>query len=229
MKFNIWDRELFFDIDKKVIIYKDKIFIPSIRTYSDMEKLYKTPVNIDKNTWLYYMFIDVYFSEEDKEVLRRNNIRYDITILIPYVFWNEFNKTYGHFHPKNKDENDYREIYQVLSWEAIYLQQNNNEVFYTKAVVWDQVIMETWFWHVTINSNEEKFLIIANYVEEWWNSIYNEYEKLNWANYIFNRNWFEKNLNYNNDLKLIEKKSKFGNTSMYDDFFNESEKFNFLH
>ncbi len=229
MKFKIWNRELDFDPEKQVIKYKDKIFTPAIRTYGDMEKLYESKLDLDKNTWLYFMFRDVFFEDNDKKILDKNNIRYDITILSPQMFWEEYNKTYGHYHPKNKEGNDYREIYQILSWNAIYLQQNKNEIFYTKAQIWDQVVMETWFGHVTINPSDTEYLIMANYVEGWWNSIYNEYRDFSWANYLYKTNWFELNKLYNNSIELLEKNDIFWVSSMYDDFFENPKKFDFLH
>ena len=230
MKFNIGKREIVFNSDTKEISYNWKVFTPAVRTFWDMEDMYSSWEKLEKNTWLYFMYRDVFFNEDDKELLRKNNIRFDITIILPYVFWAELNKTYWHYHPKNKNWDDFQELYQVLSWEAIYLQQNKQKVFYTKALMWDAVNMDKSFWHITINSSETELFVMANLVDDTFSSVYNDYELNNgWMYYLKNNLW-EINNNYSNVPKIEEEKKKFWvENSIYDDFIENSEKFNYLH
>ena len=231
MLFKIWERELDFNLDTKEIIYKDNIFTPSIRTFWDMKDLYSNwSMNKKDDDWLYFMYRDVSFNEKDKELLKSNNIRYDITIILPDTFWWELSKTYGHYHPKNKSGKDFEELYQVLNWEAIYLQQNEKEVFFTKALAWESVNMKESFWHITINPSKENLLVMANLVDDTFSSIYNDYETNKGWNYYLFEAWWEINPNYNNSLELDEGHEKFPvEVSIYDDFLKNPEKFNYLH
>jgi len=232
MKFNVWNRELYFDIETKEITYNSKKFIPSIRTFWDMKNLYKSVWEDYKreDVGLYFMYRDVFFNDDDKKILKNNNIRYDITIILPDILWWELNKTYWHYHPKNSKWKDFEELYQVLKGEAIYLQQNKKEVFYTNAKQWDSVNMDESFWHITINPSKDNLLIMANLVDDTFSSIYNDYSTNKGWNYCFFEKWWEINSNYNNSLELAESNKKFPvEISIYDDFLTNPEKFNYLH
>jgi len=230
MKFNIWNRELVFNEDTKEIKFEDKIFTPSVRTYWDMKELYWKSF-IEDDYWLYYMYRDVYFSEDDKKILKNNDIRYDITIIIPKLINWEYNKTYWHYHPLNKNGKRYQELYQVLSWKAIYSQQKSDSVFFTQAQEWDAVNMEESFWHITINPTEDKVLVMANLVDDSFSSEYNEYKENKWWAYYFYNNWWKVNKNYTSVADLKERKELYGSDSksIYDDFIQTPEKFNYLH
>lgn len=231
LKFKVWDRDLFFDKQTKKLFYKSMVFSPDLRTFWDMKELYHWEIeNINNSEVLYYMYRDVYFDLEEKALLSTNKIRYDITIIVPKVIWWEYNKTYWHFHPKNESWRYFQELYQVLNGEAIYLQQNDNEVFYTKALKWEAVNMEESFWHITINPSENNYIVMANLVDETFSSVYNEYKTNKWWNYFLCIEWWKKNHNYIDKLDLIEKTDKFTvEKSIYDDFLKNPEKFNYLH
>ncbi len=232
MKFKIWNRELEFDINIQEIIFNKKVFKPSVRTFWDMQNLYMWDFdkNISKDKPLYFMYRDVFFGEADKILLDDNNIRFDITIILPFEFWWELSKTYGHYHPKNPNWKYYQELYQVLSWEAVYLQQNNEKVFFTKAKSREAVNMDESFGHITINPSKNNLLVMANLVDKNFSSIYNDYEtKKGWNYYLYEDSW-RKNENYDSNIKLEESDKKFQvDISIYDDFLNNPEKFNYLH
>lgn len=233
--FYVWDRKIAFDTISKEIRYKSRAFTPSVRTFWDIKDLYSekqidwTSEVLDDNYELYFMYRDVSFESGDVDLFRKNNIRYDITILVPKLFWKEYNKTYWHFHPSNKSWSKYQEVYNVLSWEAIYLQQKEDEVFYTKASAPKSVNMDEWFWHVTINPSKDNFLVMSNLVDDSFDSIYDDYKTKKWANYLYKTTWFEKNKNYDNSLEIKESSKYFESENIYDDFLKNPEKFNFLH
>lgn len=229
MKFYIWEKELEFDEINKTLKIDDKIIKPAIRTYWDMKDMYIDNEDIDENHGLYFMFRWVYTSKYAEDKFKENNMRYDVTILLPELIWEEFNKTYWHYHPLKNDWTRFQEIYEVLSGSALYLQQKNDEVKYSDAFTWDKVVMDEWFGHVTINPSDEDILVMANIVDETFDSEYAEYKDLKWANYYYTTSWFEKNPNYKNDLKLNESEDFFDWWDMYDQFLENPEKFNFLH
>ncbi len=229
MKFYIWEKEIEFDENSHQLKFDNKVIDPAIRTYWDMKELYSTDEDIEDEKWLYFMFRWVYTSKYAEDKFKENKLRYDITVLIPEIRWKEFNKTYGHYHPVKSDWKRFEEIYEVLWWSAIYLQQNKDEVIFTDAFAWDKVVMNEWFGHITINPSDEDILVMSNIVDEGFDSEYNEYKELKWWNYYYKTSWFEKNPNYNNDLKIKESEEFFEWWGMYEQFLDNPEKFNFLH
>ena len=229
MIFFINGTEINFDVNTKEISFNDRVIKPSVRTYWDMKNIYSESENKDDNEWLYFMYRWVYLNKEDEELFKENNLRYDVTIILPEIIWTEFNKTYWHYHPENSSWKKFEEIYEVLSWSALYLQQNNEEVNFTDAFFWDKVVMSESFWHVTINPSDEEILVMANIVDDTFDSEYWEYNSKKWANYYYKTSWFEKNPNYNDDIEIIEKDDLFEWGDMYEQFLNNPDKFNFLH
>ena len=233
MKFTVWNRELDFDIRTKNITYKNMSFSPDIRTYAQMKDLYNIWPESEKlgdDFWMYYMYRWVCFSPEDKQVFEKNHIRYDVTILVPRIIKEEYNKTYGYFHPANKAWKKYEEIYEVLEWNAIYLQQNDNETFYTSTIPWDKVVMKEWFGHVTINSSSTEYLMMANLIDDSFDSEYEKYKEFKWANYLYTDGGWEINKNYKNKLEIKENYDKFEEVmNIYDEFIADPKKFKFLH
>ena len=132
----------------------------------------------DENSPLYLMYRWVYLTKEDKQLFENNNLRYDITIILPKVIWVEYNKTFWHYHPQKEDGTYFEEVYNVLHWTAIYLQQNNKKTFYTKVKSWESALMKSSFWHVTINPSND-FLVMANIVSNNFSSIYDDYKEKN--------------------------------------------------
>jgi len=77
---------------------------PSVRTVGDMECVLADPdsVELDSATPLYYMYRDLAMNDTDREILSRQNIRYDMTVIPPIspnLLGGEYVKTKGHYHP----------------------------------------------------------------------------------------------------------------------------------
>ena len=228
MKFKIWDRKLKFSLKTKELVYEDVVFKPIIKTYLDMKKMYLKNTKIKDDFPLYFIFKDVFFSKNDKKEFKKHNIRYDVTVIVPKSFQDECNKTFGHFHSENKSWKKYQEVYEVLYWKAIYLQQNDKEVFYTSAKAWKKVVMEESFWHIIVNSNDERLLITANLINDTCEYNCDIFSELNGWNYFYLNSWWVKNPSYKNELKIVKKNNKFKWWNIYDDFIKKPEKFGFL-
>ena len=230
MIFYVWEKEIEFDENTNQLKFDNKVISPAIRTYNDMKDLYlDIDTTIDANEWLYFMFRSVYLNDNDKILFEKNNMRYDITVIIPKIIWNELNKTYGHYHPSKANWDKFEEIYEVLWGSAIYLQQNHDKVKFTDAFTWDKVVMNEWFGHITINPSDEDILIMSNIVDASFDSEYWEYKELKWWNFYYKTKWFIKNNNYTNNLTISESEELFEWWDMYDQFLENPDKFNFLH
>lgn len=229
MQFTVWTRVLHFDENTKTLTFWDMQWSPDIRKFSDMKLLYPKQQSevIPDDEGMYFMFRWVFFSPQDRELFETNHLRYDITILTWKKVEGENNKTYWHFHPKNPEGKYYEEIYEVLEGNAWYLQQNAEKIFYTDAKQWEKVVMQTWFWHVTINA-WEGYLAMANIVSSEFSSDYSVYKQNDGAGYYYRWGNWEKNQNYGDIWDIQKVQDVILSTNLYDDYLNSPEKYLFL-
>ncbi len=156
---------------------------PSVRTVGDMACVLAYPdgtsTSQNPETPLYYMYRDLAMNEIDRELLSRQHIRYDITVIPPAVLGGEYVKTKGHYHPENPAGIGYPELYQVLSGVARFLLQRKDlsDVVAVAAYAGEFVLIPPGYGHVSINSGEE-VLVMANLVSTQFESEYAVYERM---------------------------------------------------
>ncbi len=187
---------------------------PAVRRLKDAgDVLYKS-VPLSERP-LYYMYRGVHH-RDDRSLFLDNNIRYDITVLLPGLIDREYIKTIGHFHPlKPQSSETYSEYYEVLSGEALYLLQKNNrtgevaEIMAVEAKKGDKVFIPPNYGHITVNPGEEP-LVMANLIESNFPSLYQPFTDKRGAAYYCikgdnGKREFVKNENYHNSvgLKLV--------------------------
>lgn len=173
------------DMERALYIRGEKL-TPDVRTLGQMR-----PVLYDENadgpSELYYMYRGAHLPE-DGALLKKHNVRYDITVMPAATLGGEFVKTTGHFHPK-KGAHTYPEIYEVLQGEAHYLFQNEREAVVFEAKAGDKVIVPPDFGHVTINASK-KTLVMSNLVSPEFSSVYGPFtEKRGAAFYELEKGW----------------------------------------
>ncbi|MGZ4890664.1 MAG: glucose-6-phosphate isomerase family protein [Halobacteriota archaeon] len=137
----------------------------------------------------YYMYRDLSLTQDDADMIKRSQLRYDITIMPPLQMGLEFVKTYGHYHPRVSEQPGYTypEVYEVLDGDAHYLLQRADnhgvdEVLLVKATKGDKVIIPPNYGHVTINPSE-KTLKMANWVCRSFESLYKQYTEFHGGAY----------------------------------------------
>lgn len=141
------------------------------------------------NTELYFMY---------RGIEEKNGIRYDITVVPPHRFGNEFVKTKGHYHMGN-----YGEIYTVLEGEAIYVMQKRKaeseneieDVYAVHAKKGDVVIIPSNYGHITINASDKE-LKMANWVASACMSDYSLFEKYQGGCWYYTQEGWVKNEKY---------------------------------
>ncbi len=154
------------------------------------------------NEELYYMY---------RGLEKRDDLRYDITVIPAKMLGSEYNKTKGHYHPEN-----YGELYIILEGRSISLIQIANDegelddVYAIEAEKGDHIIIPPGSGHITINPGTET-LKMANWVYENFSSIYNPIEEKKGGAYFYTINGWIKNKNYKNlpDLRFEAPKKKF--------------------
>ncbi len=201
-----------------------KIYKPDVRLLSDMsDVIYDREWLQDaRDVQLYYMYRDLALTDSDREILRKENLRYDITLIPPNSLGREFVKTAGHYHPKIPGSGlSYTEIYEVLEGRAHYLLQERiadeiTDVVLVKAEKGDKVIIPPNYGHITINPTNT-LLKMANLVSDRFSSIYEPIkEKHGGAYFELTNGEFIQNNNYKNLplLRFMEARdlSEFGIT-----------------
>ncbi len=159
-----------------------RMFQPTVRMVSDLRHvLYDSKwAETAGNFEVYSFYRNLYLSEGDIETMKAHGVQYDITVIQPNRLGAEFAKTKGHYHPKKPDTAvSYPEIYEVISGEAHYLLQKEEDgciidVAMIKAAAGDKVIIPPNYGHITINASRTA-LKMANWVCSNFSS---EYEKI---------------------------------------------------
>lgn len=192
---------------------------PNIRYLAEMKELLfdQAWVKTSPDLKLYYMYRDLADNQEEKDLINKNNLRYDITVIPFLMLGQEFNKTAGHDHPLIPSKNmTYPEIYQVLHGQAVFLLQDSEgdsiiDVYTIKANKGDKVVIPPNYEHIMINTSGNE-LQTANWIcNNFGSNIYKPFRQKHGFCYYALRgntgeiNWV-KNKNYNliPDLKFIE-------------------------
>ena len=203
--------------------------IETKRSLGEMKDVLKEKISTNDNIVCYFMFRNAIYNK-DKDIFYKNGFRYDITIIPALLIGEEYNKTYGHYHPSN-----YGEVYEVLEGNAIFLLQNEEEkkAIAVYAEKGDVVLIPKGYGHITINPNKNNTLIMCNIVSDKFISIYTSYkEKQGGAFYFTTKGWI-KNTHYNDNFELIEITNKDINlflplNNIYEEFLKDKDKFKII-
>jgi len=131
------------------------------------------------------MFRDIAINAEDRNLLKSQGIRYDITEIPPGFLNSEYIKTLGHYHPASPDGVSYPEVYQVLKGKAHYLLQKSDlsDILLITAGEGDIVVIPPGYGHVTINPGVDS-LCMANVVSDRFESDYGPFLTYHGAGYF---------------------------------------------
>ena len=162
---------------------------PDIRKLKDMEDvlLDKNVAKSNPEQEIYYMY---------RGVDQKDGLRYDITVIPPFMMGEEYVKTLGHFHGE-----DANEMYILLEGEALWIFQKGKDAvenFYAvKGKKGDCVIVPRGYAHVTINTSD-KTLKMANWANKSSGFDYETVKNKHGLCYYYTtKGWF-KNNNYKN-------------------------------
>jgi len=168
---------------------------PDIRFLNDMEEVLsdKKWAQTAPNFELYYMY---------RGVKKKDELRYDITVIPPHMLGQEFVKTKGHGH-----SGTYGEVYIVLEGKALYLLQKYagnkiEDVYAVKAKKGDVVVVPPYYGHITINPSKKETLKEANWVCETCQNVYDSFAEKQGACYYFTIRGWIKNKQYDRIPKL---------------------------
>jgi glucose-6-phosphate isomerase len=214
--------------------------IPAIRNIQEMHE-----VLLDKGIRepqdLYYMYRDVHLAQ-DADSLKRNNLRYDVTVIRPDRLGRELMKTAGHYHPGS-----FGELYEVLQGKAFCLLQKPSpkdyrmieDVILVEARAGQKIVIPPGYGHILTNPGPG-CLVTSNWVSSRFSSEYELYKEAAGAAYFlvnatdkleFVKNSFFKQLPPIRFVKPAKKLDRFGlceNNPIYPIVTDDAKKLNFL-
>ena len=179
---------------------------------------------------LYYMYRDVY---------KKLDIRYDITLIRAATIGKECAKTHGHYHPKSEDGLAYPELYQILSGKCTFILQKKNKngsvsVMIVKANKGETVLFPPDYGHVSINTGNDE-LIMCNLVYDSFEARYEDHKKNRGAAYYYlSGGQLVQNSNYVIEkseqltAKELNNRYNYECKDLLTEFFNNPKKFEFL-
>lgn len=160
----------------------------SVRTFGELKPYLKNHESGAPGENIYYMYRN-FAKARDKDKIAKAGLRYDITVIPPGIFEykgeREFFKTAGHYHPVKKGTSTaYPELYEVLYGNALWIMQKPDakdlskiiKLYVVGASAGEKALMLSGFGHVTVNAGNEP-LIMANWVADNFESIYDPYKK----------------------------------------------------
>jgi len=225
------------------LFLENKKLEPGIRKLGDMrDVIYDAEFleKADESRELYYMFRDV-AREEDRDLIKKHHLRFDVTAIPSGTLGCEYVKTAGHYHPDMIPCKTFTEIYEVLEGKANYLLQRKkgeevDNVVLVSAKKGDKLVIPSNYGHVTINPGK-KTLVMSNWVCADFNSDYSIYKEKRGAAYfqlddgelIANDSYKDLPGVVDISAELWEHNEPFSNTgNMYALFLKKPEMFSFL-
>lgn len=178
----------------------------SERTLDELRPYLKNPNAKNGLDPVYRVWRYIYLNQ-DSEKIRNNNLRYDITLIMPGKIDGEFAKTAGHFHLNKAGTNlPYPEVYEVLLGRAHFLIQspdkdnkNIKSVELVEAGPGEKVFVSPKFsGHTTINTFKEP-IIMANWISDSAAYDYESYKNYHGASYYL--------LDSNNAVDIVKNKN----------------------
>jgi glucose-6-phosphate isomerase len=178
MKSTLYEKPIKIELIDNVLFVNGNQHPRDTRTLAQMRGVLRDDVTGDKD--VYYMYRNVH---------RKGDIRYDITLILPEALGSECAKTHGHYHPPSSHGASYPEIYQVLRGSAVFILQKKNadetvDVIVVDAKENDVVLMPPDYGHISINSGEGP-LVMANLVYEKFDSEYQDVKSNKGAAYYY--------------------------------------------
>jgi glucose-6-phosphate isomerase, archaeal len=180
MKNVLYEKPIKIELIDNVLFVNENQHPKDTRTVAQLKGVLKDDIAVDRD--VYYMYRNVY---------KKDDIRYDITVILPEALGSECAKTHGHYHPPSEDGTSYPEIYQILKGSAVFILQKRNSdgtvnVMIVDAKENDVVLMPPDYGHISINNGEGP-LVMANLVYEKFESKYEDVKVNKGAAYYYTK------------------------------------------
>ena len=139
--------------------------------------------------------------EEERNILLKHSLRYDVTVMPPMMLGEEYVKTLGHIHSPCGGGWSYPEVFEVLEGEARFLLQRYQDedvvdVSLVKAQTGDKVLIPPNCGHLIVNASSSR-LVTGNVISRFCNQAYRPFiERRGGAYYLLKGERLVRNENY---------------------------------
>lgn len=224
----LYEQPIRIELAQKTIIAGERTIAPSVRIFSELTEVLKDQPQSSGDA--YYMY---------REVMKSDDLRYDITVIPQWENEGECAKTYGHCHPVAEKKLTYPEVYQVLDGDAFFILQKElaNGAFFVSIVdaeKGDVLLIPPNFCHVSINKGKSD-LLLANVVADVFTPNYSMFRhNRGAAYYVASNKTIVQNPNYiisKNERvkpKEINKRYLFESKDLLEEFSSNPVCFEFL-
>ncbi len=231
MKIKLYDRPVHMEIVDNELLVNEKKIEADVRKLSDMAHTFLDADLRDiPDCEMYYMY---------REVVKKNDVRYDITVIPHREINGECAKTHGHDHPVSKDGVNYPEVYQVIRGSAVFMLQRENRngsvsVRIIRGKPGDVLLIPPGWGHVTVNPGDDT-LVLSNVVSTRFESDYSTFKKSRGPAYHYMKNGeIIQNTNY--VIKDVQRETAdehnkrygFSKDDLLDEIINRPERLEFL-
>lgn len=131
-------------------------------------------------------------------VKRKGKLRYDITIIPPYVINGHHNKTHGHIHTTG-----HKELYEVRKGSAYFIIQYPKEVKIVFAQKGKKILLPGDCYHNTTNASTTETLELGNWIDNCCKSDYSLMAKKKGMMYYLTTKGWIANKNYKSGYKIL--------------------------
>ena len=193
--------------------------------------------HIDPELPVYEVYRDL-CSREERNILLKHGLRYDVTIMPPLTLGEEYVKTLGHKHQPWGEGRSDPEVFEVLDGEGRFLIQRYQEeeivdVSLVEAQTGDKVLVPPNCGHIIINASSSR-LVTGNLISRFCLQTYRPFiERKGGAYYLLEGGRVVRNENYSSPPELRSVKAdSFGlfekELGLVASFTNKPELFSFL-
>ncbi len=215
-----------------IVSQDDDLMVPRpiIRLASELKEFLKDPDAVNPNDPVLSVYRGLNLRVDEKLF---SDVRYDLTILLPGRLGSEKNKTLSHYHNDFITGLSYPEIYEVLSGVGHFLLQKPPERGGPEAVLFEVkkgqgILIPPNYGHLAINPGEDT-LVYSNLICKRVEPSLEEFRKRKGAVfYELYDGSFEKNPNYDWDVKLTKRGGDASMSKIYQKFRDNPQNFSYL-
>jgi len=185
---------------------------PMVRRVKDLEPvLYDASSCRNPNQPVYTVYRTLWADDDERSLLHKHHLRFDVTDMPPLMLGEEYAKTFGHEHLPWTEGWSPPELFEVLEGEACFLIQRHNgekvaDVSLKTAREGDVVLAPPSCGHVMINASAKR-LIVGNLISRYCLQTYQRFiDQKGGAYFLLNGGRLVRNENYSSlpEVRILD-------------------------
>jgi len=177
---------------------------PFVRRVKDLEPVlydFSSCRDVDLELAAYTVYRTLWVNDDERSILQKHGLRYDVTDMPPLMIGEEYVKTFGHEHLPCGGVWSHPELFEILDGEARFLMQRCHgekvvDVCLVIAREGDMVLAPPGHGHIMINASSRR-LIVGNLVSRYCSQTYQRFvERKGGAYFLLRGETLVRNENY---------------------------------